>query len=41
MSIVIVVDGGFGGANGIGYLQEHGVEVQSTDGPKDPRGQNL
>jgi len=41
ISKVIVVDGGFGGANGIEYLQKHGVEIQSTDGPKDPRGQNL
>ena len=41
ISKVIVVDGGFGGANGIEYLQRHGVEIQSTDGPKDPRGDNL
>lgn len=34
---VIVVDGGYGGANGVGYLRTHGVEVQSVDGPKDPR----
>jgi len=35
---VIVVDGGFGGANGLDYLNTHGVVVQMTDGPKDPRG---
>ena len=34
---VIVVDGGYGGANGVQYLQEHGVTVQAVDGPKDPR----
>ncbi len=34
---VIVVDGGFGGANGVDYLQTHGVEVQTTEGPQDPR----
>ncbi|HIG02955.1 MAG TPA: cytidine deaminase [Candidatus Poseidoniales archaeon] len=38
---VIVVDGGFGGANGCGYLENHGVEIQRTAGPKDPRGSNL
>ncbi len=35
---VIVVDGGFAGANGVGYLESHGVIVQREDGPKDPRG---
>ncbi len=35
---VIVVDGGFGGANGVNYLELHGVVVQRTEGPKDPRG---
>ncbi len=34
---VIIVDGGFGGENGVSYLENHGVEVQRTDGPKDPR----
>lgn len=34
---VIVVDGGYGGANGCGYLEQHGVAVQRTAGPKDPR----
>lgn len=38
VSRVIVVDGGFGGANGVDYLNSHGVVVQMTDGPKDPRG---
>ncbi len=36
---VIVVDGGFGGANGIDYRGLHGVVVQRTEGPKDPRGE--
>ncbi len=35
---VIVVDGVFGGQNGIDYLEEHGVIVQLTEGPQDPRG---
>jgi dCMP deaminase len=35
---VIVVDGGFGGVNGVDYLISHGVVVQMTEGPKDPRG---
>ena len=34
---VIVVDGGYGGANGVAYLEAHGVHVQKTKGPKDPR----
>ena len=34
---VLVVDGGYKGANGCDYLRQHGVEVQSTEGPKDPR----
>lgn len=34
---VIVVDGGYGGANGIDYLQRHGVQTQHVEGPKDPR----
>jgi dCMP deaminase len=34
---VIVVDGGYGGANGCTYLEEHGVEIQKVSGPKDPR----
>ena len=34
---VVIVDGGFGGENGIEYLETHGVQIQSTQGPKDPR----
>tara|TARA_Y100000310_G_scaffold333192_1_gene410238 strand:+ start:3352 stop:3843 length:492 start_codon:yes stop_codon:yes gene_type:complete len=34
---VIVVDGGYIGHNGVGYLEQHGVEVERIDGPQDPR----
>ena len=34
---VLVVDGGYAGENGVGYLQQHGVEVMPVEGPKDPR----
>ena len=34
---VIVVSEGYAGANGVSYLQDHGVEVQGVSGPKDPR----
>lgn len=34
---VLVVKGGYMGANGVEYLRAHGVEVQEVDGPKDPR----
>ena len=34
---VIVVDGGYKGENGLKYLEDHGVEVQTTSGPQDPR----
>jgi dCMP deaminase len=34
---VIVVGGGYAGENGVGYLQQHGVEVEVVEGPKDPR----
>jgi len=34
---VVVVDGGYGGFNGVSYLEQHGVEVQKAAGPKDPR----
>ena len=34
---VVIVDGGFMGENGVGYLGDHGVEIQRTEGPKDPR----
>ena len=34
---VIIVDGGFGGENGISYLEDHGVDIRRTDGPKEHR----
>lgn len=34
---VVIVDGGFAGENGVSYLEQHGVELQRTEGPKDPR----
>ncbi|MCP4502587.1 MAG: cytidine deaminase [Deltaproteobacteria bacterium] len=34
---VIVVGGGYAGENGMGYLDSHGVKVQTVEGPKDPR----
>jgi dCMP deaminase len=34
---VIIVSGGFAGVNGVGYLEKHGVQVQHTEGPQDPR----
>lgn len=34
---VIVVGGGYIGENGLDYLRQHGVEVETTDGPQDPR----
>ena len=34
---VIVVSGGYAGANGCEYLQDHGVAVQRMTGPQDPR----
>ncbi len=34
---VLVVEGGYLGANGVQYLRDHGVEVQSVPGPADPR----
>ena len=34
---VLVVDGGYAGANGVAYLEQHGVQVQHLEGPKDPR----
>lgn len=34
---VVVVFGGYGGENGIAYLQKHGVEIQQVEGPQDPR----
>ncbi|MFK7990459.1 MAG: cytidine/deoxycytidylate deaminase family protein [Sandaracinaceae bacterium] len=34
---VLMVGGGYAGANGVEYLKRHGVEVQSLEGPQDPR----
>ena len=34
---VIVVSGGYAGANGCDYLEQHGVAVQRMAGPQDPR----
>ncbi|MFT5358015.1 MAG: dCMP deaminase [Polyangiales bacterium] len=34
---VIIVEGGYMGANGVQYLRDHGVEVTTAEGPKDPR----
>lgn len=34
---VLVVEGGYMGANGVQYLRAHGVEVQAEQGPRDPR----
>ena len=34
---VLVVEGGYLGANGVDYLRAHGVEVVALEGPKDPR----
>ena len=34
---VLVVDGGYAGENGVGYLKQHGVEVMPVEGPRDPR----
>jgi dCMP deaminase len=34
---VMVVEGGYVGANGCDYLREHGVEIVAVEGPRDPR----
>ena len=34
---VVIVDGGFMGATGVEYLKQHGIVVETTEGPKDPR----
>ena len=34
---VLVIDGGYAGANGTAYLENHGVQVERVTGPKDPR----
>lgn len=33
----VLIGGGYAGRNGIDYLLEHGVEVESVKGPQDPR----
>ena len=37
ISRVLIVEGGYIGANGVDYLRSHDVEVQAVAGPKDPR----
>ncbi len=34
---VYIVGGGYMGRNGVQYLRDHGVEVEATAGPQDPR----
>lgn len=34
---VLIVEGGYLGENGVQYLRDHGVEVQTVEGPRDPR----
>ncbi len=34
---VLVVEGGYAGENGVSYLRDHGVEVTTVAGPRDPR----
>ena len=34
---VLVVSGGYMGANGCEYLEKHGVDVHKVEGPQDPR----
>ena len=34
---VLVVSGGYAGANGVAYLVQHCVEVLALEGPQDPR----
>ena len=34
---VVIVEGGFMGANGVEYFNQHGIVVETTEGPKDPR----
>lgn len=34
---VLIVLGGYAGENGVSYLREHGVEIQTVPGPRDPR----
>lgn len=37
ISKVICVGGGYAGKNGVKYLRDHGVEVETVEGAKDPR----
>jgi dCMP deaminase len=37
ISRVLVVEGGYIGENGVEYLKNHGIEVVTVEGPKDPR----
>lgn len=37
VSCVVVVDKGYAGANGVHFLEKHGIEVKRVDGPKDKR----
>jgi dCMP deaminase len=37
ISRVLIVEGGYIGANGVEYLRAHHVEVQAVAGPRDPR----
>ena len=37
ISKVLVVEGGYAGENGVTYLRDHGVAVETVDGPRDPR----
>jgi dCMP deaminase len=34
---VLIVEGGYAGENGVGYLEQHGVQIMRVEGPKDPR----
>ena len=34
---VLVITAGAAGANGVNYLEDHGVEVERVNGPRDPR----
>lgn len=34
---VLVVEGGYAGENGVTYLRDHGVGVETVAGPRDPR----
>lgn len=37
ISKVLVVEGGYMGENGVAYLRDHGVGVDTVEGPRDPR----